>query len=135
MNVRRIPRFDLFALLCACLLLPAGALAANELEPIIVTAGAITKTVVEYSDIGVPTELVTLTHRVGYADLDLTTHAGAMELKHRVEAAARLACKQLDRLYPADEPEAPKCIRKAVADASRQVDRAIGAAEHAAKEK
>ncbi len=134
-NLRRGARRAGTVLLTAGLCLASAAFADNGLKPITVTAGVMTKTVVEHSDIGVPTELVTLTHRVSYADLDLATHSGAVALERRVEAAARTACEQLDKLYPNDEPEAARCIHQAVANASRQVHEAIAVAEHAAREK
>src|SRR5579864_5180539 len=49
---------------------------------------------------GAPIEIVQLTRHVSYADLDLTTHRGALELERRINDTARAACKQLDTLYP-----------------------------------
>ena len=125
-----LPALTLLATVC----LSAAAVADNAMETITITAGVMTKTVTERSAIGVPTELVTVAHRVSYADLDLATHSGAVALKRRVEDAARMACEQLDKLYPNEEPELPRCIHQAVRQASRQVDRAIIAAEHQAKQ-
>lgn len=132
-NRHRLP-FPVFALLAASLCLSAAALADNTMETITITAGVMTKTVMERSAIGVPTELVTVSHRVSYADLNLATHSGAMALKRRVETAARMACEQLDKLYPNEEPELSHCIHLAVRKASGQVDRAIMTAEHQAKQ-
>lgn len=134
MSIRRRPAFPVLALLAATVCLPAAALADNAMETITITAGVMAKTTLEHSAIGVPTELVTVAHRVSYADLNLATHSGAMALKRRVESAARQACEQLDKLYPNEEPELPRCIHRAVNQASRQVDRAIITAEHQAKQ-
>ena len=134
MSLRHRLAFPVLALLSATVCLPAAALADNAMETITITAGVMTKTVIEHSAVGVPTELVTVAHRVSYADLNLATHSGAVALKRRVETAARLACEQLDKLYPNEEPELPRCIHKAVKQASSQVDRAIITAEHQANQ-
>jgi len=134
MSIRHRLPFSILALFAASLCLSAAALADNTMETVTITAGVMTKTTLEHSAVGVPTELVTVAHRVSYADLDLATHSGAMTLKRRVETAARMACEQLDKLYPNEEPELPHCIHVAVRKASSQVDRAIIAAEHQAKQ-
>jgi len=86
--------------------------------------------VVGRSYTGVPIELVTLTRRVSYADLDLTTHAGATELEKRVSDTAKDACKQLDTLYPLTAADTgPSCVKKATDDAMTQAHAAIAAAE------
>lgn len=114
------------------LCLSASALASNKLPSITVQAVA-SKAVVGRSTIGAPIEQATLTRRVSYADLDLTTYTGAMALKRRVREAASDACRKLDDLYPLEERQAPTCRAKAVADASRQVDAAIAGAQRVAK--
>jgi UrcA family protein len=119
------------AILLAGLCLAASAFATNRLPSITVRATA-NKAVVGRSTIGAPIERVTLTRGVSYADLDLRTYAGAMELKRRVHEAAREACTKLDDLYPFEEREAPACISEAVAAASRQVDSAIARAQRVA---
>ena len=65
------------------------------------------------------TEEVSVTRCVAYEDLDLRAHAGAGELRWRVEETARLACRQLDELYPLEQPEAPACGKDAIAAAER----------------
>ncbi len=87
-----------------------------------------TKSVVSRSSSGVPTEQVTLTHRVSYADLDLKTQIGAAELQKRVKETARAACKQLDELYPLEGKNERQCTKDAIAQASPQVEQAIAAA-------
>lgn len=133
-NVRRHARRVGAVLMTAALCFATVALADNQLETIVVKAGVMVKTVVDQTTIGAPVEEVTLTHRVSYADLDLTKHSDAMELKRRVSETARLACEQLDKLYPFDEKEAPECTSEATANAESQVDEAISAAEQKAKD-
>ncbi len=135
MKLRRPAQRAGAVLLAAGLCMAMAALADNATDTIVIEAGVMTKTVVGHTAIGAPIEEVTLTHRVSYADLDLATHSGAMELKQRVKDTARLACEQLDKLYPLEEKEAPSCIRQAVERASSQVDDAITTAEEQAKEK
>jgi UrcA family protein len=133
-NVRRLARCAGAVLLTSGLCLTTAALADNTMDTIVVEAGVMTKTVVGHTTIGAPIEEVTLTHRVSYADLNLATHSGAMELKRRVEETARLACEQLDKLYPFEDKETPTCIRDAVDRSESQVDEAIAAAEKQSQE-
>jgi len=46
------------------------------------------------------TQLLTVTRRVSYADLDLATKSGAQELEARVRSTARAICEKLDRKDP-----------------------------------
>jgi UrcA family protein len=101
----------------------------TDMNAIVVSAGVLTTETVGHSAIGAPMERVTLTHHVSYADLDLESHAGVLALEQRVKDVARLACDQLDKLYPFEEKSAPECIADAVAQASGQVEQAIAAAQ------
>jgi len=83
---------------------------------------------------GAPIEIVQLTRRVSYADLDLATHEGAKELENRVNETAKAACKQLDTLYPLGTSQGPgtrglHCVKDAVAGAMPQLRAAVTAAE------
>jgi UrcA family protein len=132
MNVNRILRKAVPIALAAglCLTIPA---LADELPTITIGAGTITKTEVGRSSSGIPTEEVTITHHVSYADLDLTTQAGAAELDRRVRETARAACKQLDELYPLEAKNVRECTQTSIAQASTQVDNAIAGARREAK--
>jgi UrcA family protein len=132
MNIRPLIRTLGSALLVTGLCFGTAALA-NELATIKIEASVINKKVIETSDIGIPTEEVTVSRRVGYSDLNLTTHLGTMALRERVKKAAELACKQIDELYPLERSEAPQCIKDAIAAADRQVDEAIAAAHQSAE--
>lgn len=120
------------AVLLAGVCLATSALATDKLPPITVQA-PVNKVVIGRSTVGIPIEETTLKQHVSYADLDLTTYAGAMELKRRVHEAAREACTRLDELYPYEERQAPVCISDAIAAASRQVNDAIARAQRVAK--
>ena len=115
------------ALLVAGMCVGAAA-AADTLPTINIEASVVNKKVIEMSSSGIPTEEVTVTRRISYADLDLKTHAGTQALQARIEKAAELACKQLDELYPLEQEEAPTCVKSSIKDADRQVQEAIAAA-------
>jgi len=88
------------------------------------------------STIGAPIELVQLTRRVSYADLDLTTHRGKLDLERRINDTAKAACQQLDTLYPVGTTEGPgeqgrSCVKDAVHGAMVQAQASIAAAEKA----
>lgn len=74
---------------------------------------------------GSPVELVSLTRRVSYSDLDLALHANVLELERRIEATAREACVQLARLFPLSDPKTPDCVAEAVAGARAQAQQAV----------
>lgn len=116
------------ALLAVGLCIGTAVLADNELPTIKIEAAVINKKVIATTDIGVPTEEVTITRRISYSDLDLTKYSGTTALKQRVKEAAQLACKQLDELYPLEESESPRCVKEAIASADHQVEEAIAAA-------
>lgn len=133
MNIRPILRRSAPVVLAAGLCLGTTAFADN-LKTITIGAGVLTKTVVDHSvSTGAPIEEVVITHRVSYADLDLRTHAGAVELRKRVQETARAACRQLDDLYPLETKQAPECTQTAIAAASPQVRSAIASVRREAK--
>lgn len=115
-------------LVAAGVVVASGPVLAQQTPQVIIQAERTTK-VVGRSYTGAPIELVTLTRRVSYADLDLNTHAGATELEKRVNETAKDACKQLDTLYPLSESGGPSCVKKATGDAMVQAHVAIAAAE------
>lgn len=123
------------AVAAAGLAVIGGALAAEQtsaMEEITIQAERATTTVVGRTSSGAPIELAQLRYRVGYGDLDLNTHSGAMALDKRVSDAAEAACKDLDKMYPLEKPD-PGCVKKAVESASAQVRAAVISAENRAK--
>jgi UrcA family protein len=80
------------------------------------------------SDDGIPTEQFGVQRVVSYANLDLSTVAGATELKKRVGEAAKQACKELidaDPIDLADDDGNLTCVRETTAGAMEQVNAAI----------
>lgn len=108
-----------------------NALAADQLQEIIVHAGPLVtrSTVGRAPGTDAPVERVMVEHYVSYADLDLVKNAGVLALNKRVQAAARVGCQQLDKLYPTEPPNLQDCMRDAIRGASQQVQSAISAAQ------
>lgn len=77
---------------------------------------------------GAPVELVSLTRRVSFSDLDLAKHADVLELDRRIETVAREACDQLASVFPLSDPKTPDCVAEAVAGAKTQANQAALAA-------
>jgi UrcA family protein len=70
-----------------------------------------------------------LSSRVNIADLNLSTHAGVMELKWRVTDAAQAVCKELAIRYPVGTPSESQCAKTAARDALATVRKMVGATE------
>jgi UrcA family protein len=71
---------------------------------------------------GIPIEEVSLSRKVGVSDLDLSSPAGRAELDKRIEAVAKEACKQLEKLYPLEDwvTDTDTCIANAIKGAKKQ---------------
>ena len=74
---------------------------------------------------------ISVTSRVNYSDLDLSSNTGATELQKRIKTSASEACKQLQKLYPNSTEGVGKesCVEGAVNKAMVQANKAITAAE------
>ncbi len=76
-------------------------------------------------------QIVSLTRRVSYADLDLSTYSGAKQLEVRVNQAANSLCEELERRaasFP-NSAERLTCVKGAVADGMEHARAVIAAAE------
>jgi len=78
----------------------SGALFAEDIAQVTVTASRPTEKIVGRTSLGIPIKEVAISYKVSYADLDLATHSGAVALESRISDAARGACKELDKDYP-----------------------------------
>jgi UrcA family protein len=76
---------------------------------------------------------VSIIYKVNYADLNLGTHSGAVELEKRIKDSATKACQQLAKLYPESAEGDTPCVQGAVKGAMTQANKAIAAAEKAGK--
>ena len=74
-----------------------------------------------------------INYKVSYADLNLASHSGAVELENRIREYAGKACEQLAKLYPETTEGNPPCVEGAVKNAMVQANQAIAAAEAVAK--
>jgi UrcA family protein len=99
----------------------------------VVTVEAVREIIVGKSPIGAPIKELSIRSRVTFADLDLTTAAGAAALQKRVEDTAKSTCKEIRIETPAEGSSVEKCVKDAIADAQPQVDQAIAEATAAKK--
>lgn len=101
----------------------------DRIEEIVVTAPAMYRREVSDSPT-MKTEVVELTRRVTFGDLDLTKHAGVTELNARIEAVARDSCERLAEMFRLDEPGirgVERCTEEAVQRAEEQVEEIVAA--------
>jgi UrcA family protein len=73
------------------------------------------------SAIGAPIQIVREQRVVYTGDLDLRTYWGNRALRHRIQAAARDACDDLDARYPVSADNDRDCYHDAVSGAYYQV--------------
>lgn len=99
----------------------------------VVTVEAVREIIVGKSAIGAPIKELSIRSRVTFADLDLTTAAGAAALQKRVEDTAKSTCKEIKVDLPAEGSSVEKCIKDALAGAQPQIDKAIAEAKAAKK--
>lgn len=99
-------------------------IAAEKLEEVTVEATRMTKQVTPGAHPGAPIESATLSLKVGYADLDLSTANGSKELGNRVGNAAKEICDELDRLFKSSDPS---CLKNVTDGGMKQADKAIKA--------
>ncbi len=99
---------------------------AQDVEGVTVTGSRIVKERIGRTASGIPVEAISLSYRVSYADLDVSTPAGKAALEKRIHEAATVACKQISQLYPGATPDDVACAKAAVANAKPQVDKIAG---------
>jgi UrcA family protein len=124
-------RTSLVTLLTAGLAIAAGSAVAQPMEVVTVEAARSAK--VGQSSFGVPIREVTIQSRVSYADLDLTSATGALELENRIKATAKSACEQIKVEIPAEGSSDAACIKDAVDGAMKEAHKVIDAKRAAVK--
>ena len=101
----------------------AAAYSPDATEQVIVVAPDITE---ERSNVFGHLDKVSMSLRVPFDDLDLTTRDGARDLRDRVRDAARDVCAKLADEYPfKQQPGATKCYEGALKTAMVRADAAI----------
>jgi UrcA family protein len=110
-----------------------GIAVAQDVGEITVQATRLAKTTSRISG-GIPIVDATLSYGVSYANLDLASHAGAMELEKRVHNAAMTACKEIAKQVPDATPSVEDCAKNAAGKAMVKVrELEAAAAKKAAK--
>jgi UrcA family protein len=107
----------------------SGAVFAEEIGQVTVTASRPTEKIVGRGLLLEPIKEVSLSFAVSYADLDIASHSGAATLESRINDAANKACAQLDKDYALMAPGGNDCVKTAVKKAMVQAHAAIAAAE------
>ena len=126
----KLNKFALLAVAAGATLASQGVYA-QAME--VVTVEAVREIVVGKSPIGAPIKELTIRSRVSYADLDLTTAAGAATLEKRVKDTAASSCKEIKVDVPVEGWTVDRCIREATEDAMVQVNKAAADAKAAKK--
>jgi UrcA family protein len=101
---------------------------AEDMGEVTVQASRVVKQTVGKTASGVPIVDIALSYGVSAKDLDLASHAGAMELQKRVADAARAVCKELGRQYPDSTPNDVECTKTATDKAMVRVNELLAAA-------
>jgi UrcA family protein len=114
------------------LAITCGASFAQEAKEVVVEAPR--AQVTHESVNGIPSDVITIRHRVSYKDIDISTNSGAEVLKQRIGNAAKDACKQIDTLYHNTYValDLAACEKGATEDAMIQANAAIAGARKAA---
>ena len=110
----------------ACAL--CGLAIADSADELTVTGSRVVITPVGIDYVGAPLKDVSMSYHVGVAGLDLNTAAGAAALDKRVLHAARLACADIERMYPVSKPASSPCVNLAVTRARAQVQELLASA-------
>ena len=121
------------ALLAAGLAFTGAVGAAEPLEVVVVEAAR--EATVGQTSTGVPIKEITIRSKVSYADLDLTSATGALNLENRIRETATSSCKEIKVDYPAAGSTEASCIKNAVDGAMVEVRKAIEAKRSAAAKK
>ncbi len=89
------------------------AVAGAQTPEVTVQASRVIETHVGTTSSGFPILDVSLGYGVSTAGIDLSSHAGALQLEKRVNDAAMAACKELGRRYPGSTPSDKLCAKSA----------------------
>jgi UrcA family protein len=119
-------RFISLTLIAAGCTLAVAAAVAQPMEIVTVEAAQVI-TVGRSGTTGAPIKEITIKSQVSYADLDLTTDAGAKELEKRIRDTASSTCNDIRVDFPADGSTVAKCIKDAVDGAMAQANTVIAA--------
>ena len=105
------------------------AMAQNVEEVTVQAQRGLTMKVVGRTSSGVPLVDMSLGYGVNAAGLDLASNAGAAELARRINEAARAACSEIGRQYPAAAPSDAECAKSAAGEAMVKARKLVTAAQ------
>lgn len=123
--MRKIFRAQAIALLAAVAI--SGSALGQETEEVTVRGPGIQSTEVERSSTGVEVVMFTVSYKVSYEDLDLTTADGMAELTKRIEDAAKQGCREIGLAYRTAQPSDWSCARHATKEAIAEVEQLVAA--------
>lgn len=123
--MRKLLQAQAIALLAAIAI--SGGAVGQETEEVTVRGPGIQSTEVERSSMGVPVVMFTVSYKVSYEDLDLTTTEGMAELTKRVEDAAKQGCREIGLAYRTAQPSDWVCARHATKEAMDEVQQLVAA--------
>ena len=123
--MRKILQAQAIALLAAVSI--GGSAVAQQTEEVTVRGPGIQSTEVERSSTGVPVVMFTVSYKVSYEDLDLTTTEGMAELTKRIEDAAMQGCREIGLAYRTAQPSDWLCAKYATKEALAEVQQLIAA--------
>jgi|SRR5512137_1890855 len=103
----------------------AGSAIAQPME--VVTVEAARSALVGQSTYGVPIREIRIQSRVSYADLDLTSASGALQLENRIKETAKATCEQIKVDIPAEGSSQAACVKDAVDGAMKEAQKVIEA--------
>ena len=113
--------------LAAVGVISSGLAFAQPPQEITITGERASRVVGRSSTTGAPIEELTLSRKVSYADLDLSSSVGASELEKRINDTAKALCERLDVLSTSSS--APGCVKHAAEPALAEAHAAIVAAQ------
>lgn len=99
---------------------------ADDMGEVTVQASRVVSKTVGKTASGIPIVDVSLSYGVNAKDLDLSSHAGFVEMQKRVNDAAQAACKELSRQYPDSSSSDADCAKTAAAKAMVKVNELAG---------
>jgi UrcA family protein len=82
---------------------------------------------------GASADVISISQRVSYADLNLATASGSREMEARVRNTAKALCEKLEQRYPLSGTSVETCVRNAVDKGMADVRAASAAAEKKAR--
>jgi UrcA family protein len=111
----------------------SGAALAQEAEAEFVVSSSRASGLTRGSLPGASEQIISISQRVSYADLNLASTAGSREMEERVRNTARTLCEKLDQKYPLSGVDVITCVRNTVSKSMADVRTATTAAEKKAR--